>query len=152
MKYNKTIIIPKEEAVFYLDSNGKWQNQHGEFQKKSISDYFHASIQKDEFGYHLCQVNGDILEKVYFRHEDTALFVFNIARNPETNELILKLNTGLEFIIEPEQLFIKNDFLYLKKGSDLIKFSERCLMQLSKFIEEINNRFFLNYNDRKYSL
>jgi len=32
----KTLIINKNDAVFYLDSNGKWHNKHGEFEKKAF--------------------------------------------------------------------------------------------------------------------
>jgi len=148
----KTLIINKNDAVFYLDSNGKWHNKYGEFKKKSISKYFHNSIHKDESGFHLKQINGDILEKVYFHYEDTALFVFNIDINSKTNEMELILNTGKKILFTPENLFIKNDMLYMKLDDDIIKFNESCLIKMSKFIDNEKNQYFLNYNNNKYKI
>jgi len=53
-KYTE-IVISKDDAVFWLNANGRWHNAHGEFQHKKIIDYFHSSIQKDEKGYYLFQ-------------------------------------------------------------------------------------------------
>jgi len=51
----KDIVIPKENAVFWMDGNGDWRNEHGRFRKKKIIDYFNAAIHKDENGYYVCQ-------------------------------------------------------------------------------------------------
>ena len=74
----KIIEIPRDEAVFRLDGNGCWHNADGKFRHKKIIDYFHSSIKRDQKGYHLCQAHDNIIEKVYFHHEDTALFVFDV--------------------------------------------------------------------------
>ena len=51
-RYNE-IVISKEDAIFWLDENGRWHNAHGEFQHKKIIDYFHSSIKKDKKGYQI---------------------------------------------------------------------------------------------------
>jgi len=40
----------------------------------------------------------------------------------------LILNTGKKILFTPENLFIKNDMLYMKLEDDIIKFNESCLI------------------------
>jgi hypothetical protein len=129
----KQIVIKKEDAVFWMDKSGFWCNDGGKFRKKKIIDLFHQSISKDNDGYFVSQIRDDILEKVYFRFEDTALFVFAVIFN---DDIILKLNTGKQLTLDPKNLYIKDDNLYISYQDEQIKFSERALMQISSIIEE----------------
>lgn len=129
----KEITIKKEDAVFWLDKSGCWCNDGGKFRKKKIIDFFHQSIAKDDDGYFVSQIRDGILEKVYFRYEDTALFVFAVIFN---DDIILKLNTGSQLPLIPSDLYIMNDNLYMTRGDETIKFSERALMQIFSIIEE----------------
>lgn len=129
----KEIVIKKEDAVFWLDKSGCWCNDGGKFRKKKIIDLFHQSISKDDDGYFISQIRDDIFEKVYFRYEDTALFVFAVIFN---DDIILKLNTGIQLALNPEDLYVKDDNLYISDKDGHIKFSERALMQISSIIEE----------------
>jgi len=75
------IVIPKEEAVFFLDKQGFWRHkEQGKFENRKIIDSFHSGIRNDEYGYHLRQRLGNRIEKVYFSCEDTALFVFDVIK------------------------------------------------------------------------
>ena len=129
----KEIIIQKEDAVFWLDKAGYWQNDGGKFRKKKIIDLFHRSIGKDENGYFVSRTLEGILEKVYFRYEDTALFVFAVHFN---DDILLSLNTGKQLRLVPEDLYIKDDNLYLTHADEPIKFSERALMRIFSLMEE----------------
>ncbi|NWH04121.1 hypothetical protein [Desulfobacter latus] len=51
----KQNIIPKEQAVFRMDKDGAWHNEHGKLEHPKIINYFNQSIQKDDQGYFLCQ-------------------------------------------------------------------------------------------------
>ena len=146
----KEIIIPKEKAVFWLDANGCWHNVHGKFQHKKIIDHFHASIQKDQNGYYLTQSNGQIVEKVYFRYEDTALFVFAVKIT--NDNVLLTLNTQKQIKLNPTKLFTHKDNLYMQLGDDRIKFVERALMKISKMITSSNDQFFITIHNRKYKI
>ena len=128
----KEIVIGQDKAVFWLDGDGRWHNAHGPFQHKKIIDYFHASIQKDEKGYFLCQETDDRREKVYFRYANTALFVFDVTGDAIPT---LVLNTGDHVTLQPELLFVENDALYFRKGDERVKFTQRCLMALSDRLE-----------------
>ena len=139
----KEIVIKKEDAVFWMDKSGCWRNDGGKFRKKKIIDLFHQSIAKDDDGYFVSQVRDDILEKVYFRFEDTALFVFAVIFN---DDIILKLNTGKQLALNPDDLYVKNDNLYISDKNGQIKFSERALMQISSIIEEDENEDHLVIN------
>ena len=125
-------VIPREDAVFWLDSRGFWCNRHGRFRNPKISKHFHASIHRDENGFFLTQDHPDYLEKVYFPFEDTALFVFQVQPGAP---LTLILNTGTSIPLDPRELFMADDSLYLLHHQERIKFSERALIQLSKHLE-----------------
>ena len=129
----KEVVIPKEYAVFWMDGNGCWRNVHGKFRRKQIIDKFNNSIRRDESGYFVTQINGERIEKVYFRCEETAFFASDIHVG---DHIDLVLNTGNVMRLDAASLFIRNDSLYLNAtGYGLIKFTERCLMKIFKMIE-----------------
>ncbi|MGE0085235.1 MAG: MFS transporter permease [Desulfococcaceae bacterium] len=144
----REVVIPKEKAVFWMDKNGYWNNEHGKFSHKKIIDYFNSCIRRDAHGYYLTQINGDIREKVYFPCEDTAFFVMDIAKADE--EIRLILNTKEEIPLTPENLFVKDDSLYMQNGEDRIKFGERALLKIADFIAYENGRYrFLGKGEKK---
>ncbi len=148
-KQLKEIVIAKDRAVFWLDSNGCWQNKHGQFEHRKIIGFFHSSIRKDKDGYYVAQTTESYKEKVYFRYEDTALFVFNVTKN---KDVYLLLNTTKQIKLNPEELFIKDDSLYTKDGEDIIKFTEQSMMKISKYMENDNDRYFIKINDKTYKI
>ena len=145
----KEIIIPKEEAVFWLDKNGCWHNESGRFENKKIIQYFHSCIKRDGYGYYLYQTNENYAEKVYFPYEDQALFVFDVIQQLD---VILVLNTGRQIRLKPRKLFIKNDCLYMHLGSEIIKFSEQGLFKIAQLMEEINDRLYIRVKNRRYKI
>ena len=145
----KTIEIPRDEAVFWLDGNGCWHNADGKFRHKKIIDYFHSSIQRDQKGYHLYQAHDHYIEKVYFRYEETALFVFEVITD---NDILLVLNTKKRIQLEPEKLFIAGDKLYMHLDDEIIKFAEQTLMKISSLLEEEGDGYFIRINNRRYRI
>ena len=145
----KEIIIPKDKAVFWLDKNGCWHNQHGKFQHKKIVDYFHASIRKDMDGYYLSQTTEDYKEKVYFHYEDTALFVFDLIKD---NDITLVLNTGRKIKLKPRKMLMQGDGLYLHVEDERIKFVERGLLKISDLIEIDGASYFIKVKNRRYKI
>ena len=148
-KKHTEIVISKEDAIFWLDKNGRWHNPHGEFQHKKIIDYFHSSIQKDEKGYYLFQERGNLREKVYFHYEDTALFAVDLIKD---EDITLILNTKRQIKLKPKNLFTRNDNLYMRLGQETIKFAERGLMKISNLMEFSNERYFIMVNNRRYRI
>ena len=150
MTQNKQeVVIPKENAVFWMDDKGRWHNQHGEFEHVKIINYFHSSIRKDDQGFYLTQERDNIIEKVYFPYEETAYFVFDVLKK---DDIILVLNTQKQITLQPENLYIKNDQLYMTCGEDLIKFSERGLLKISDLIKFEDNEYTISVNDRTYNI
>ena len=145
----KKWIITKEDAVFWLDKDGYWHNEHGKFQHRKIINYFHSAIQKDKDGYYLSQVRDNLREKVYFRHEDCALFVFDVTK---ADDVILELNTGRKIKLKPRKLFIKEDSLYMTQGDEIIKFAEQGLMKISEFLEYEDDRYYIRVKGRRYAI
>jgi hypothetical protein len=145
----KDIVISKDQAVFWLDANGRWHNEFGEFQHKKIIDFFHSSIRKDQDGYYLQQTRESTREKVYFHCEDGALFVFDVNKG---KDISLRLNTGKTIKLHPKKLWIKNDSLYMQEGDEQVKFTERSLLKISELIEQDGNQYFIRVHSRKYNI
>ena len=143
------IVIPKDQAVFWLDKNGRWHNEHGEFQHKKIISYFHASIHKDENGYFLFQESENFKEKVYFHYEDTALFAVDLIRE---DDITLVLNTKKRIKLKPKKLWLRDDSLYMQSGDENIKFVERGLMKISDLLEFTNDQYFKKVKNRRYRI
>jgi hypothetical protein len=150
MKNKRTeIIIPKERAIFWLDKNGRWHNEHGKFEHKKIIDYFHSSIKRDENGYYLSQKREDVQEKVYFHYEDTALFAVDLIIDMDTT---LVLNTKKQIKLKPRNLFIRGDDLYMRMGAETIKFTERGLIKISDSMEYDKDQYFIKVKNRRYKI
>ena len=143
------IVIPKDDAVFWLDKNGRWHNANGAFQHKKIIHYFNSSIRKDQEGYYLFQERGGLREKVYFHCEDTALFAVDLVKD---KDITLVLNTQNRVKLMPQKLFTQNDNLYMRIGSDTIKFVERVLMKISDLLEFKEEQYFIRVKNRRYRI
>jgi hypothetical protein len=146
----KLIIVPREEAVFWMDKNGTWHNEHGKFEHPRIIRYFNSAIKKDENGYYVHQETSECEEKVYFPHEDTALFVVDIA--PVGQGIELLLNTTDRMVLEDGILFMASDNLYFQTPVHRVKFSSHALVKISKFIEEENGKLSLLIHDKTYAI
>jgi hypothetical protein len=147
---SKEICIGKEDAVFWLDGNGRWHNQHGPFENRKIIRFFHAHIRRDADGYHVAQQRDQLLEKVYFKYEDTALFAFDIDMAQPVTAV---LNTGRRIRLKPRKLWVSGDSLYMCKGDERIKFVDRALMKISKMIEsDDRDRYYIRHNGRRYRI
>jgi len=144
------ITIPKEDAVFWMDAAGRWNNEHGPFEHPKVSAYFHACIKRDENGYYIGQQQDAVYEKVYFRYEDTALFVFSMEIGAKV--ITLKLNTGLRIELKPADLFIKDDDLYIHTAGGTAKFHQKSLMTVTKLMEEENGELFINAGGERFKI
>ena len=152
-KEKKEFVVPKEEAVFWLDVRGRWHNKHGVFEHKKIIDYFHSSIRKDADGYHLLQKHDDhTIEKVYFKYEDTALFVFDVKPQDDSDNIRLILNTKDEIPLVPENLFVQNDNLYMEHAGHRIKFIDRAMLKLAHRLKFDQHRYHLELSDKTYNI
>ena len=147
LENKKLIIVPKEEAVFRMDKNGAWHNEHGKFEHPRIIRYFNSAIKKDENGYYVHQATSECEEKVYFPYEDTALFIVDIIAG---QNIQLILNNTDKMTLEEGELFMASDSLYLLTPDHRIKFSSHALVKISKFIEEKNGIFSILINEKTY--
>ncbi|MCF8078003.1 MAG: MFS transporter permease [Desulfobacterales bacterium] len=143
------VVIPKEEAVFRLDKNGAWYHGDRRFENQKIIEYFHSMIKRDQNGYYLEQEHSEFIEKVYFPYEETALFVFRVIAEDGP---VLVLNTGKKLKLEPEQLFLKNDHLYLRCGDEIVKFTEEAMFALADDMEEVDGRYLVRCGGKEYPI
>lgn len=145
----KKRVIQKEDAVFWMDNDGRWHNEHGRFEHPKLIRFFNASIQKDEDGYFVYQKTDEFEEKIYFRYEETAVFVsdFDVS-----DQIKLLLNTGKEILLDPGQLVQKNDSLYVAAPEGLIKFTQNTLVKLSRYMVEKGDSLWLALNDKTWEI
>jgi len=146
----ETITIPREDAVFWLDAEGRWHNEHGPFEHPKVSAYFHTCIQHDDAGYYVGQQRDAVYEKVYFRYEDTALFVFRVDIGPE--DITFRLNTGRQITLVPADLFIKADHLYTRTSRGVARFNQSSLLEISKQMEEENGDLFIKVGHTRFKV
>jgi len=146
---NQERIISKKDAVFWMDDNGRWHNQHGEFEHNKVIAYFNRSIGHDANGYFVSQSQGDVIEKVYFRYQETALFAVDIITN---DDILLRLNTGKQVILNPENLFIRNDSLFMYLEDQLIKFTGPSMIKLSDRLDDTNGQFTIHLKGVHYAI
>lgn len=141
------IVIPPDKAVFRMDAQGRWHNDHGPFEHPKIIAYFNAHIRRDAEGYYLCQELNGRIEKVYFPYEDTALFAVDII-GEGLQEMLL--NTGECLCLRPDKLVMRGEDLYQVRGDERIKFTERCLLKLVDHIQEREGAFFFVTADTRH--
>jgi hypothetical protein len=133
----KKIVVPREEAVFWMDGNGVWRNRHGRITHPKIIDYFDSAIKKDADGFFLYQAYDNIQEKVYFPYEGTALFAVDVILDPG---ITLVLNTKETVSLLPGGLFAEKGRLCMRFDDGYIRFSEKVQRILSEYIEEDGER------------
>lgn len=143
----REVVVAREHAVFWLDGTGRWHSEGGPFLHRRIIEHFHASIRKDQQGFHLMQRHRDYREKVYFPYEDTALFVFDLL---EGDRIEIVLNTRKRMKLMPRKLFIRDDDLYIRLGEDRAKFTEHALIRLSPLLEFEEGKTFIRVAGRRY--
>ena len=145
----REIIISKEDAVFWMDGNGRWHNQHGEFEHKKIVAYFNRSIGYDAGGYFVSQGRGDVVEKVYFPYQETALFAVDIIQD---DDLHLLLNTQKQIPLKPQKLFIRNDSLFMHFENRIVKFTGQSMIKLSDRFDDANSQLTIHLNGVCYTI
>ena len=136
-------IISRENAVFRMDGNGVWHNEHGPFEHPKIITYFNRSIRKDEQGYFVSQDLEGTEERVYFPHEETAVFAVDIRKG---DPVTLVLNTGARIPVTPETLYIENDALFMESPGHLIKFNQQALAKMAGLFTETDRGLALTLN------
>lgn len=145
----KIKIIPKEQAVFWLDRQGRWHNEHGPFEHPKIIAHFNAAIERDDDGYHLYQKTEYGAEKVYFPYEDCALFGVDLVLD---DPVMVILNTGKKIRLMPRRMYVKEDDLYMQAGSDPIKFVGRGLMKISGIMIFEEDQYRIQVAGRTYRI
>ncbi|MDL2269518.1 MFS transporter permease [Desulfosarcina sp. OttesenSCG-928-A07] len=140
------VVIPKENAVFWMDDQGRWCNAYGRFIHKRIIDHFNRSMGHDKDGYFVAQVRGDTREKVYFHYADTPLFAVRVTLETPVH---LVLNTQRVIPLSPDLLFSRSDQLYQRMGDEIIRFGDRALMAISAYLEDTPEGLVIQIDGRK---
>ena len=143
------IVIPKADAVFWMDDRGRWHNRHGRFRHQRIIAHFNRAIRRDENGYFVTQMRGDVREKVYFPYAETPLFVCRISAAAPFS---LTLNTGATIPLDPAGLFVRGDQLYMRHGGEIVKFDERTLAAIAVHLEEADGGLAIRLDGQRFAI
>ncbi len=146
----KQTVIPKEQAVFWMDAHGVWHNEHGKLEHPKIIKYFNQSIQKDDQGYFLSQTINGGEEKVYFPYKETAVFAVGVSIGSDAIELTL--NTQDVTRLAPEALYIKDDALFMQGQTHLIKFTPKALAQMTPVLKDTDQALCLELGGRQFDI
>ena len=146
-KKPRQVVISKEDAVFWMDENGEWHNEHGKFEHPRIIKYFNSAIKKDEHGYFVAQSTDEIEEKVYFKFQETAVFAVDVKHG---DPIMLRLNTGRSAEFDPATLRVRGDHLYAAAGDHLIKFTSTAMLKLSTYLKEDDGHLVFSLNGRDW--
>jgi hypothetical protein len=92
------------------------------------------------------------VEKVYFKYEDAALFVFEVEPQDDSNNIRLILNTKEEILLTPENLFVQNDNLYMEYADHRIKFIDRAMLKLAHRLKFDQHRYLLELNGKTHDI
>lgn len=145
----KQVVIPKEQAVFWMDGRGRWCNVHGPFEHPKITAHFNKSIGHDKDGFFVEQTCDGVREKVYFHYEDTALFAVDVIFG---DPLRLVLNTGQHVGLEPEQVVVVRDALFQRHAGAWIKFTEHVMMRMADMLDQNNDGLIFTHNGIRHNL
>ncbi len=145
----RQVVISKEDAVFWMDENGQWHNEHGKFEHPRIIKHFNTSIKKDTKGFYVAQSTDQVEEKVYFKYKETAIFVVDLKQK---DGLILILNTGRTARFDPKQLMVKNDSLFVRTEGCLIKFSSQAMVKISRYLKEEEGKLMFSLDGKSWPI
>jgi hypothetical protein len=144
---SEEVVIPAEEAVFWMDGRGRWCNRHGPFRNPKIIAHFNRCLDRDDGGWFVGQVRDGRREKVYFRYEETPLLAVDLTGGPA---LELVLNTGGRLPLKPEQLRVKEDALFQGRGPEGVRLSERAMVKLASLMETSEEGLVLHLQGKRY--
>ena len=87
-------IVSKQGSGIRLSRDGRWFHAGEPFTNGNVIRFFHRAIRKDEHGgYYLYNRPANFEEHVYFEVDDTAYFVWDLARDSADGEFRILLNT-----------------------------------------------------------
>jgi hypothetical protein len=141
-------VIAADEAVFWMDGQGRWCNAHGRLRHKKTIDYLNRCIGWDQNGWFVRHQKEAVWEKVYFHCQETALFVVDVRMQ---TPISLVLNTGRCLQLKPKRLIIRSDSLY-QTVPVLIKFSADAAAKLISLLEENPNGWTIRIGRRRYPI
>jgi len=68
------------------------------------------------------------------------------------DDIVLVLNTGQRLELDPRQLCIKKDNLYMRHKEDIIKFTDRSMMKMAALMEDTEDGYAFVFQGRKYPI
>jgi len=137
-----------------IDKEGIWYYRGAEMFRKEILSLFFQNVKKDDSGKYLIEMGE---ERCYLDVEDTVFVVTEVHKTKKTADnsdfLYVLLNDDCREELALDTLTVGNDnvlYCQVKEGRFAARFLRKSYYQLSEFIEEDNNNFFIRQNGVKY--
>lgn len=142
--------------MIYIDKEGRWFYEGVEMVRREIVLHFYRHMEVDPKVGYIINWNG---QRCYVEVEDTPFIVIRLSfeerRGHGRSHFVLSLNDGTREGLDPESLWVgKDNVLYcrVKNGMFPARFSRPAYYQLSEFIEEQDDSFFLPMNGKKHEI
>ena len=143
-------------CLIFIDKEGRWFHKGMEMINREFIRLFYQHMTIDSLGRYIIKMGGD---HCYVEVEDTAFLVrrvvFKNQDRPRHSRFILHLSDDTQEDLLPETLRVGDgNVLYCKvrNRSFPARFDRPAYYQLSQYVEEENEEFYLPLNERKYTI
>jgi len=143
-------------CLIYVDREGKWYHKGAEIIRIDMIRMFCENMTLDEKGRYIITWHG---KPCLLDVEDTAYVVRSVTWSSqgeaESGKFMLELNDGSKELLKPETLRIKEGnipYCQIRDGAFPARFNRQAYYQLAQHIVEIDGRFYLPADGRRYPL
>jgi hypothetical protein len=136
----------------YIDKEGRWFHKGVEMVHRDFIRLFYQHMEMDSLGRYVIDLGGD---RCYLEVADTAFVIWRTVYrdDPDQPRFILYLSDDSQEDLAPDSLYVgKDNVLYceIKNRSFPARFTRPAYYQITQYIEEEDNKYFLPLHGRKY--
>jgi hypothetical protein len=138
----------------FIDKEGRWHHKGAEMIKRNLIQLFFGNMKLDSKGRYVIDWNG---KRCRVDVEDTAYVVRRVvyeeSERGRNSRYLLNLSDDTEEELVPETLFTgDNNVMYcrVKNGRFPARFLRAAYYQLGWHVGEVNGRYYIPLNGKKY--
>ena len=142
--------IDKTIPRILIDKKGNWYQDGIPIRHRWTYIHYNSLLRRDEDGrYYVDEGTG----RVYVHIEDTPFVVKMVHKRGD--EFYLILNDESEEMLDLENLWINQEnipYTKVKGGQYNARFTRPAYYEISKYLRQEGNRFYIEYNNKKHYL
>ena len=144
----------KFDSEIWINEKGEWIFRGNEITHAEILKYFKENLKEDANGIYILNVFGELQEMGYVKSQTHPLKIQYVEETAE--DLLFHSDSQETISIFTSGIFIdQNEVLFLKRNEQNFlsyQFTRSSLGQLSKYLEEVDGSFFLNFQDLSFEI